>query len=399
MPWSQAITREGFSSDPAGKRAVENSDFVRGQFQHYGVTFDERQFSGWRMQNTVPPRILELKAQLHREWLNACTPEQLDPELIIEKYFGSKRQPDCTITTTVVGIPFPPSSQFRAGQMRDAASKVVGLHQETGSGPSTQMVFMGWDKDAVGRAAKGHAAKEKQELRAAEEKREYERAQLHANYCRQARKVVSPVGSYIVDSAEIEREWPDLAKDLCLDIHETEKPGTFEAEFDFGVLEGVMIVCADQAALEQYSSRADRAYEKYWADEEKVDDNDYENISDLDDADEDKRPRAGSKRKAPAPQHRGGSKKHKAASVLAYRLKMRSCETGESEINYHSENGTIEFKDGRYASFVAKANMWFVGRGVKFTARKVSDTPSSRGKEWASYSERQSETERVNRWH
>lgn len=63
----------------------------------------------------------------------------------MEKYFLSSGQPDPTKTTMMIGIRLPRHGSYRAGQVREAASKVAGLHQETGLGPKTQIIFMGWD--------------------------------------------------------------------------------------------------------------------------------------------------------------------------------------------------------------------------------------------------------------
>ncbi|KAI9042127.1 uncharacterized protein KD926_006046 [Aspergillus affinis] len=390
-------------SSSAQRSLRDHSDFVRGQLQHYGVAFDERQFSGngtLLMKkvlqdgrcDTVPPHILDLEKQMYREWLDDFTPEGLSghPEWVIDKYFGSEAQPDRTITTSVVGIPFPWSSSYRVSQMQEAADRVTGLHHETGKGSGTKTVYMGWNEAAVQKAAKGHAAKEKAEIEAADREREKERAKLHADYCRQARKGTSPVGSYIVDCEMIEGGWPDVTEDLGLNIHATGEPGIFKAEFDFGVLEGVMIIGVDKAGLERYCAQEDESseYEDGWDEE-----------SSEDDVGQGERSKAGSKRKTTAPKRGAGSKKSKNTPARKYFLKMRGRETGEGEIMDISDKGTVTFKDGKFTSFVGEADMSIVGQGVTFTARKVSDTPGSDGREWADYSDRQYERERVGRWH
>lgn len=45
---------------------------------------------------------------MRREWLDGCRTVLLssNPKWVVEKYFGSEAQPDRTITTTVVEIPF-----------------------------------------------------------------------------------------------------------------------------------------------------------------------------------------------------------------------------------------------------------------------------------------------------
>jgi hypothetical protein len=84
-----------------GQKALrDNRHFVRGQLKHYGVQFEEREFSGngtalmkKALQagkcDRVPSHILELQEQMHVEWLNDCTLAQLSshPEWIMDKVF------------------------------------------------------------------------------------------------------------------------------------------------------------------------------------------------------------------------------------------------------------------------------------------------------------------------
>lgn len=88
-----------------GRRQLDDdyfNNFVRGQLKHYGVQFDERNFSGKGAilmkkvlqagkRDKVPDHIAELRDQMHTEWLNKCTPEELSnyPEFAMERYFLS----------------------------------------------------------------------------------------------------------------------------------------------------------------------------------------------------------------------------------------------------------------------------------------------------------------------
>ncbi|PYH76638.1 hypothetical protein BO82DRAFT_358962 [Aspergillus uvarum CBS 121591] len=383
-------------------------DFVRGQLHHYDVAFDQSKFTGngtlllkQALQagqcDTVPPHRLALEAQLHREWLATCTPEQLSgqPDWVIQKYFGNDPQrPDRSITKTVVGIPFEPTSEYRVSQMREAAEKVVGLHHETARGPQTKVIFMGWNKAAVGKAAKGHAAKEKKEIEAAERKRETERAKLHAGYRCQTRKAPSPVGSYIIDCEEIKDQWPKDADGLTLDIHETDTPGVFEAGFYFGVLEGAMIICANEEVLKRYRSELERE-EEGDSEEKGLTDNNWDESG----VEGDGSPDLGVKRKMPVSRGGRSSKKSKQSPSRIYHLKLRGRETGEGESFCEPDDGRIKFKDDKFDMFKGEANMTFIGDGIAFTGRKVSDTPGSGGGVWDEYSWRHHENARVGRWH
>jgi hypothetical protein len=415
---------------PEGRRQLNadySGNFVRGQLKHYGVQFDESEISGngtLLMKKVlragkcdkVPDHISELREQMHTEWLNKLNPEQLsnDPNWVIERYFMSSGRLDHTKTTTVVGIPLPQHSSYRASQMHEAASKVTGLHKATGLGPKTKTIFMGWDSVAVGNAAKRHAVKETKELQAAENEREDERAEIHTDYLNTLKRkkglgTYSPVGSYIIDCKKIEREWPDEAGDLSLDIRQTKEPNVFEASFDFGILEGFMVISAERNALEQYCSQLDREAESDgdegegegddWSEEE---DEDSEKIEVEDKVEKDRKPTTGSKRRAEALQGHGPpSKKPKprAAQPRTYLLKLKCRETGEGMIQSTEERGTIKFKDENLASFIGKANLPYVGKGVSFTARKISDAPACPGNSWSDYSEKAYEYARVRRWH
>ncbi|KAK3314338.1 hypothetical protein B0H66DRAFT_595073 [Apodospora peruviana] len=162
-----------------GGQMVQRWGFVRGQLQHYGVQFDESQFSGngtlllkKMLQagklDEVPEHIQILKAQMHSDWLESQSEEQLSghPEWVLEKYFLDRSgKPDRKKTTTPIGIPYPCDSNHRTSQFREAVAKVSGLHNATEHGSKTQTIFLGWSKKDVDKAAKEHAGKEAQGFR------------------------------------------------------------------------------------------------------------------------------------------------------------------------------------------------------------------------------------------
>ncbi|KAJ5721962.1 uncharacterized protein N7483_009896 [Penicillium malachiteum] len=213
--------------------------------------------------------------------------------------------------------------------MTEAVKKVKGLVHKFQKGTQTHAFYMGWDKAAVEEAAKEHLlkdqliaqketeeAKKKQEVdmkkyEAEMKKRKMERTRLHTSYLRKARKnQASPVGSYIVDCEEIEEQWPDQADNMTIDIHPTNEPGIFKAEFDFGVLDGVMILGADEATVARYCSRVDED------DDNSEDEDEDEDDSDLDDLKGSGKYKTGSKRNAPAPKRVKKPKKPQTAVCL-----------------------------------------------------------------------------------
>jgi hypothetical protein len=187
----------------------------------------------------------------------------------MQKYFLSAGRPDRTKTTTVVGIPLDLHSQYRSGRMIKAASKITSLHHVRAFGPKTQMIFMGWDEAAVKKASKQHSVEEAKRLQDEKDEWESGRDKMHMDYLNsrsQRKEDVTPVGAYIVDCEALERGWPDIADGLNLDIHLTDTPGVFKAEFDFGALEGVMIICSENSTLDEYYAQADRDDESDWND-------------------------------------------------------------------------------------------------------------------------------------
>lgn len=407
---------------PEGRRLLDRSyGFVRGQLKHYGVQYDESEISGngtlllkKMLQagkcDKVPDHISKLREQMHTEWLSKRTPEQLsgEPNWVIERYFLSSGRIDHQKTTAVVGIPLPPHSSYRASQLHEAAAKITGLHHAAGVGPKTKTIFMGWDPVAVDSAAESHASKETIEVQAAGIQREDERSEMHTNYLDTLKRkkgpwTYSPIGSYIIDCEQIEKGWSHLG-DLSLDIRQAKEPGVFEASFDFGILEGIMIISTDNDILDQYCAQLDRDAE---SDEEVVgdwseEDEDRENIEVEGRVETDRKPLTGSKRKAEASLgHSNPSKRSKAmvAQPRTYLLKLKCRETGEGEIQFTEKSGTIKFNNENLASFMGKVNLPIVGRGVPFTARKVSDEPAPFENSWAEYSEAAHEYARGRRWH
>jgi hypothetical protein len=149
----------------------------------------------------------------------------------------------------------------------------------------------------VKNAAKNHGAKEAQANQAKADAREEERASKHKRYLANAEKhkhgpsAPSPVGQYIIDCEEIESNWPELAEDMTLAIHATPTPGIYQASFDFGVIEGIMMMSYDESILDRFCAQ-----------QEHDDDPDSEDDDEEDGRDEhaDKKTAVGSKRKARA---------------------------------------------------------------------------------------------------
>lgn len=392
---------------PLGRRALNNSDFVRCQLMHYGVQFEDKEFSGNGTLllkrvlqagkcDQVPEHILQLKEQMHAQFLEKCSPSTLvtKPTWAMEKYFLTSGRPDRTKTTAVVSLPLPRRSQYRSQCLIDAADKVPGLNHEKAFGPETQMIFMGWDAAAVKEEAREYPAKAAREQAETCEKREQARDKMHQDYLKtltrtkggsKATRDRSPVGNYIVNSAPFDDYFTDGRKwDLKLKIKQTDAPGVFQADFDFGVLKGVMMICADEEALEEYCREADREEDP---DESGSLDDDATEASES----EEETSKQGSKRKASGPGFQVSKKSRQRNArdppPRKYWLQLK-CRELEGQIYFDARHGSIDFDDNNLASFQGNADFPSMGRDVSFYARKISDKPSRSMAEWTDYSER-----------
>ena len=303
----------------------------------------------------------------------------------MEKYFVDHTgKPDPTRTAEVIGFPLDVWSSYRSGQLREAVDKVPGLHHDTGYGPSTQTIYVGWDQRSVAAAAKHHDMRETGKQVEESRARDKERSDKHTKYlARSKNRAASLVGTYMIDCEAIGRDWPDRADDMTLSIKTTRIPGVYQAHCDFGVLEGVMMLSAEVAALAPY-------YDDAYASAEDDDDDHHGSAT-------------GSKRKSSNNSNRNGAPPPKAAkkagNPTTYFLRMRSRETGEGVIDFIPEKGTITFDKADYSTFTGKVGMPCVGKDVPFRGRKISSTASKSSEKWEDFSEAAYEYARVARWH
>lgn len=417
------ITREG-------QRAIsQNSHFVRCQLKHYGVEFEEKEYSGngtallkEALQagkcDQVPDLIHQLERQMYMEFINQRTADELadNPDWAMNKYFLSFGSPDHTKTTTVVGLVVgqtgdyfsenEATSETRLWKISEAASKIPKLHYEKAMGAETRAIYLGWDAVAVEKAALEHVASQSKAPRDfwdesdEDDERERARDKLHTDYLNaiaqyksqtKAVRDPSPIGSYVVDSQYLTKTWGSDADDLRLDIHKTDTPGVFQANFEFGVYEGIMMICTQKEVLEEHCLEADR---RTVFSEDEEDEEDYELES------EGRTLASGSKRKATGTQGNKKAKKHQSESTnsLKYQLKMRCRETGEGEIQTDTEDGTLKFDDENLVHFVGEAMIPCWGAHFSFTARKISNRPSASEKNWGYYSEKRHDYEAARRW-
>lgn len=321
---------------------------------------------------------------MHEEYIAQLSNKSLSyfPDWLMRKYFLTNGQPDRTKTETVVDIPCG-RYEFQMEKTCKAAAEIEGLHCAKGPGPEHKNVFLGWDKAAVKKAAEEHTAADKVKQEAKDAAQEQERIRSQWRYHLAIEKPerialgFSPVGKYDIDCKEIEAEWPDDAQKMTMNIHPTRIPGVFKAQFDFGMMEGVMIMSRDLAALLQYCKISPEADES--EDEEELDEDDAEGPTDA---------ATGDKRKAASPT--GPRKATKTDTVesnpLKYHVRLRCRETGEGGIAATPEKGTVTFADGKFTRFSGEAVLPWVANDVLFKGYKSADKPANKRLEWQTFS-------------
>ncbi|PGG96408.1 hypothetical protein AJ79_09603 [Helicocarpus griseus UAMH5409] len=405
----------------ANKRLRDNyGRFIPAQLKHYGIEFAESDIQGNGTNffkkvllagkcDKLPDHIEKLCLQMSAEWYDQLSLKdmaELYPDKLVERHFLDEMgEPDRNKATEILAVPLPAYSTYRAGRVRQAIDNVQGLCHETGGFANELTLFVGWSPDAVSKLARGQAELVEKERQRRQQEREQERDSLHQEYLRDAVRTKgskkSPVGSYIIDCDEIDHQWPDESREMTLDIRETQTPYIFIADFDFGVLEGVMVLGSDEGAVLEHcallDAEDDTASESESESETELDSE--EALSDEDISGDGNGYSEGLKRKASCSSGQP-LKKAKVSSSLKrnFFLRWKGRETSENVISYTAEKGTLKFEDTKFASFVGKMSMDFVGSGVPFKARKVSDIPSISNNSWSDFSETAYEYARVARW-
>lgn len=219
---------------------------------------------------------------------------------------------------------------------------------------------------------------------------ERQRAAAHAEYLfLTPRASPSIIGKYIVDCETLEKGY-DNTDNLELTIANTPLPGIYQATFDFGILEGVMMLSADEYMLSYFSEKefppaTSGTSGAAPASEVGFDSADEEEVPKA-------RPAAGPKRKS---NHENTSRPRKAAKAAngssgssgskptKLHLCMRSRDNGSGEINPDPYHGTI-IANADFTVLMAKANIVCVG-DTSFRARKVSDMPENSWARWEDY--------------
>lgn len=177
--------------------------------------------------------------------------------------------------------------------------------------------------------------------------------------------VVTITSGYII-TAVLEGTKLNLAIAAAADA-----PGVYEADFDFWVLKGAMLLSADEKLLDRHVASFESEDEESEDEEQAATDT------------------AGGKRKADAAAADARpNKKAKTAAPepsLKFHVRLRSCETGTGEIQYLPSDGEIGFTNESYTKFQGDIHLGpFMGRAT-LTGEKVKEAVSVE-RRWTDYS-------------
>jgi hypothetical protein len=190
--------------------------------------------------------------------------------------------------------------------------------------------------------------------------------------------IASLGGKYTVQCEQIEKDWPEQAEDMTLRIVPRHDDQVLAA-FDFGILQGVMLLAPDKQALDAFAARE--------RDGANASDEDGEG-EDEDDEDDDEPPAKKAKKDAPL---------LKSRRVV---FKWRGEETSTSQVyadDTRDNEGHLEFTDDDATNFVGYGTFPALGKNCKFTGERVSG-PAGPAPNWNSYSQDAAKAANKRRW-
>jgi len=316
---------------------------------------------------------------------NPTAEANYDLHRFLAKYFlDGHGQPDKTKTPDPLALP----GYDARPTLHAAAERIPGLETHSGGSGDDRTIVIGWDRSAVWRHA-GQIDAESWEKEAKHKQEAWENSlNKHRHFLKeQGRKaprvesLKSYIGSYLIACQDLSAGW-DTTNDMTLDISDSSDPHVLEAAFDFGVLEGIMLLSFSEAAIKEFVIT--------------LDDNKSE-----DDAEQlvrGKRVRKGSSK-----QRKKAIKSEFPKRTRVLRLQWRGRETGEGEIQLDDDSnpsnvGQLEFADNTLANFKGFMNIPFAGDKVEVLGYKVNAKPKQSAENWNNFSKSRYESERMGRW-
>lgn len=334
-------------------------------------------------------------------------------ELFISRYFqDANGRPNKARTPDAITVPPWWTGDFLPFEIRDLAKKVSGLIATIEKFGSFDVLFLGWTDAAIKKArdqyAAEHAAREAEEAIPWEVRQEKKRTERHEAFLKafetQRPKLKGSIaGKYLISCPAIDEGWGSNGDaDMTLVIHATKTQDVYEANFDFQILEGVMILSADKEKLEKRRVELEANDHSDFSDSSDSESSEEES-SDSESSEEERKPASRQtfniKRKLGTSEDSPAAKRSKTAGAdtpitppLKFWLQWRGRDTGSGEIQFDDEPaehvGHIVFSDQGLARFAGEMEMVYLDGQDKFTGRKISHDPGKRGETWGDFSER-----------
>ena len=351
--------------------------------------------------------------------------------LFLQRYFlNVDGTPDRRKTTSPITL----AGFSNRAEMHSTAEKIPGLHTCSAGNEPYRVLAIGWNSSAVsGAAGKAAAVGHAQHAKEMDEERTM-RMDAHREFldtlkvkqkgtkkkAGKGAQISHATGTYLVECRNIEEEWPELAQGglYMTIVPDEENKGRLVAEFEFGVLEGIMrFRQVDEEWLDDRDSEGEGDTDEDSEGEEDTDEEDLEEgvspseeeHDDDDDAElsrwtSGKRKRSTAKSQPTRRQPQAKKQKTLPPATDSTKFKLlfqwRGCETGEGEIQLGGSNkGYIEFGNSDCTTFTGSMDAPY------FTKAKLKGYKVAKGDgtginvSWEDFSGSVYERERIGRWH
>ncbi|KAL6690047.1 hypothetical protein J3F84DRAFT_405444 [Trichoderma pleuroticola] len=326
----------------------------------------------------------EMKRRDDEAFARCKTPSEraaFDPQRFIDMYFLTDGEPDMAKTTEALAL----DGLDRGWKLQDLARKVPGLHT-WGAKTITDR------KDETIRAQNEVLWKEQLERYQKYVAQVQSKGTNGTNQHSEVFNLDRCQGSYIIRCDEITEGWLDTLKGhmLTMDIS-SGKGSTRRAAYDFGIIEGTMILSLSEDAFQALDSQYSEGSS---GDEDGEDENQDDEDKDRDDTDSQvstngKKRKPGDDVQAQGTGH-ANAKRRKTNPLpsptrrVYFRLHGR--ETGEGEVLPYPDSGHIDFLSDDYASFAGVVyELTHVGQNVEFRGYRVSDRPRVKPEPWETF--------------
>lgn len=172
-------------------------------------------------------------------------------ELFLRKYFmDCNGKADTTKSTQPISLP---GLRNRAS-LHQAAEKIAGLNTQSGGKEPDRVLVIGWNRSDVFRMAANIDGEQNKKQVALSAQLWDRKLQVHkdfarknARHSRNTNSVSNAIGHYLIRSEAFEEGW-DGTDNMLLDIHQLQ-PNALKASFDFGALEGTMLLSPSEDTL------------------------------------------------------------------------------------------------------------------------------------------------------